>query len=202
MGLRYITNHTQQGPGNPCCCCCCLPAILTLYSHLKDCKIPSTFNCFQETSIFTWWAPLSKQTCCRPIPHRQRLLSWDSSHRCSFLIVMAQPQLLLTHSKNRAHTVIGKRQEYGWGVTCRSRNDFKIATSPSMGDNLQSLEPRAHCTVCRGVNRLKNVLSKWPSWSELVLGSWLGFYFFQSNCSGLRTIFVVGLIWELYVSTP
>lgn len=61
------------------------------------------------------------------------------------------------------------------GVAYRSRNDPEIAASPKPTSAWvafhKTWKPGAHCTSCRLVNRLKNVLSKRLSWSKPLSGS-------------------------------
>lgn len=66
--------------------------------------------------------------------------------------------------------------KYDWGVSCRGRNDSRIAlprpTPAQVGLHRSwNWEPGALCTVCRQLNRWKSILSKWLSCSQLLLGS-------------------------------
>lgn len=87
----------------------------------------------------------------------------------------------------------------GWRVSKRRRNDKKEKTDALLKHNPacmaahQSRKPGANWSTCRQLNRLKNVVSFWPSWPELLPGS----------SAGLHFIYAVSLIstsWRLGLS--
>lgn len=91
-----------------------------------------------------------------------------------------------------------------WEVAYRSRDESDICIAkaqPGTGDSLQNWEPRTHCPTCRQLNNLRNVLSRWLSWSTPLQGSSFGLHLFKEEAQLVSASFIWFLTFKVSASS-